>query len=410
MERELRARLGAGTRVMWVTHGVCTLNIVVFLAMALAGVSVWAPESLDILAWGGDFGPLLALEDEWWRLVTSSFLHVGVLHLASNLLGLWRFGTVVERLYGARAYLVLCAVSAVLASLASTLAYPYDVGAGASGIVFGVLGAALTAWRRHPRELPATLFLPSGDKGCLMTLVAFLVAPWRLGGPVAVFVLVVMGLTDRGVSIAGHAGGLAAGVAFALLVETRLGERTRAPWWKLGGAVLALVLATLGVRWRLRSDPRVHAELAELRHGTDPPHQHVTVTATLSTVEEMAAVLGRVATESPPGSFVVFAADAARNHFVQFIVADRQGVPHLLGEAVGNDHLEKPHQLDDARVQRLRARGWEAPTVDLPNFRREWQDPREPETWAAAATEALGVLREIYGLPDGAPFEMKIVE
>jgi hypothetical protein len=218
------------------------------------------------------------------------------------------------------------------------------------------------------------------------------------------------GLTDPEVSIAGHAGGLAAGVAFALLVETRLGERTRAPWWKLGGAVLALLLATLGVRGRLRADPEVHAELADLRHGTESEHEDMSTTAIITTVDEIASVLGRIASESSPGSSaVVFRADARRNRYVQFITEELEGTAHLLGEAVSNAFIEEPDQIDDARIQRLRDRGWAAPADDSSNFHRRWEEPQDPETWAAAAAETLAVLREVYGLPDGAPFEMEIV-
>src|SRR5207249_3684590 len=110
--------------------------------MILTGVSIFEPSIDDLLRWGADFGPSTT-GGQWWRLLTSSFLHVGVVHLLANLVGLATFGPLVERLYGSAAFLALYIVGALTASLASVSWNPVILSAGASGAIFAVVGATL---------------------------------------------------------------------------------------------------------------------------------------------------------------------------------------------------------------------------------------------------------------------------
>src|SRR5581483_1344781 len=75
------------------------INVLVFLAMALSGLSLWDPHSSQLLRWGANFGPL-TMDHQWWRLLTSMFVHVGLVHLLVNMWGLWVLGRVGEYLYG----------------------------------------------------------------------------------------------------------------------------------------------------------------------------------------------------------------------------------------------------------------------------------------------------------------------
>ena len=101
-----------------VTQALVGLNAVVFLAMVATGVSLMQPSTDSLLRWGADYGPRTTA-GEWWRLLSNTFLHVGLIHIAMNMVGLWQIGAVVERLLGHRAFLLVYLVSGVCGSLAS---------------------------------------------------------------------------------------------------------------------------------------------------------------------------------------------------------------------------------------------------------------------------------------------------
>src|SRR5262245_32702024 len=77
--------LNAMTPVVGVTPAVVAVNVVVWLVMVATGVSPLAPTGEDLYRWGADFGPATVLEGQWWRLLTSAFVHVGLIHLALNM-------------------------------------------------------------------------------------------------------------------------------------------------------------------------------------------------------------------------------------------------------------------------------------------------------------------------------------
>lgn len=126
-----------------VTWALVGLNVAVFLAMVASGLPVVGPTGEQALKWGADFGPL-TLDHQWWRILTSTFVHFGLIHIAFNMWCLWNLGSLAERLMGRAAYLLLYLVSGCVASVASLLWNPVRVSAGASGAIFGVAGALLS--------------------------------------------------------------------------------------------------------------------------------------------------------------------------------------------------------------------------------------------------------------------------
>src|SRR5438445_2043493 len=126
-----------------ITRLLVGLNVAVFIANAVAGVSVIAPSGEALLRWGADFGPR-TLSGEPWRLLTSTFLHFGIIHLALNMWCLWALGTLAEPLFGWAAFLLLYLLSGLGGSVLSMLVHPMVVSAGASGAVFGVAGGVIT--------------------------------------------------------------------------------------------------------------------------------------------------------------------------------------------------------------------------------------------------------------------------
>jgi membrane associated rhomboid family serine protease len=128
---------------------------------------------------------------EWWRLLTSIFLHAGLIHLALNAYALWIFGTIMEREIGRLATLGVFLTTGVFAGAASYAFAPgFIVAVGASGAVFGLVGAFITYnyLRRH--HVMAQARLRAALSMLLINLVIGLSIPaidWRahLGGVVA---------------------------------------------------------------------------------------------------------------------------------------------------------------------------------------------------------------------------------
>ena len=93
----------------------------------------------SMLRWGALYGPLVGT-GEWWRVLSVAFLHAGLWHLLLNMIALVYAGPIVERMVGPALFLVCYLMAAVVASSTSLLVHPTQVGVGASGAVFGVVG------------------------------------------------------------------------------------------------------------------------------------------------------------------------------------------------------------------------------------------------------------------------------
>ncbi len=125
-----------------VTYALIGLNVLVFLAMLVSGISFTNPTVLQLLQWGANFGPL-DRSGQWWRLLTACFLHIGFLHIAFNMYVLYQVGPFTERLFGSLRYLAVYLAAGVGGNLLGLWLHPMTVSAGASGAIFGVYGGLL---------------------------------------------------------------------------------------------------------------------------------------------------------------------------------------------------------------------------------------------------------------------------
>ena len=185
--------------------GVLTL---VYVVMVLSGVSPVEPTIGSLLSWGADFGPY-TLSGEWWRTLTSTFLHIGFLHLALNGWCLSRLGLLAEPLLGSGRFAALYLLSGLGGSLVSLAVHPLLVSAGASGAIFGVAGALIAL--RFLRHLPVTARSMRNS----------------LSGVVPFVIYNLLGGLGQGIDNAAHLGGLVSGFALGALlplpgVNTRL--------------------------------------------------------------------------------------------------------------------------------------------------------------------------------------------
>ncbi len=128
--------------------------------MLVGAVLIWATAISFFLDGSTDLGTLvrggamvrgLVHEGEWWRVIAFSFVHIGGLHLLVNVLGLWFLGRLVEDLFGPWRTVAIYAVAAIGGALASLFAVPAGIAAGASGAVYGLVGAVVVELSLHRR-------------------------------------------------------------------------------------------------------------------------------------------------------------------------------------------------------------------------------------------------------------------
>jgi membrane associated rhomboid family serine protease len=210
-----------------VTKALIAINVGVYLLELAAGGEINGTGNRIYLE-GVLFGPLVAAGD-WWRLFTSMFLHYGPIHLAFNMLALWWFGSAVEGVLGRGRYLLLYIVSGLAGSAGALLFSPESPTVGASGALFGILGAALVLERQR------TYVFGGGALGIIALNLVFTFA-------------------IPGISIGGHLGGLVGG-ALGMLALSRFG-RTHAVYGRPGLAgllgLLAIGLISIAVAyWRV---------------------------------------------------------------------------------------------------------------------------------------------------------------
>jgi rhomboid protease GluP len=152
------------------TYALTAINIAVFVAMVAHGVSPKSPSGEDLVRWGANLGwayyaePIVRgsnglivsgmYHGQWWRLVTATFEHVGVLHLATNMWCLWNLGLLGEPLLGPWGLAATYILTGVAGNLLSTAMSPYVVGAGASGAVFGIAGILIVLLSNKRLPIP----------------------------------------------------------------------------------------------------------------------------------------------------------------------------------------------------------------------------------------------------------------
>lgn len=179
------------------------VNGLVYAAMVLNGLGIMAFRSPDLLHWGATYGPAVQ-SGEWWRLLTGTFLHGGLLHILYNMVSLGLISWLLEASMGSIRLLALYLLSALGASLVSVWWHPNIVSVGASGAIFGLFGAAV-ALAVMPGRIPVA------DRGALLLIAGL------FGG-----ISLVLGFFAPFTDNAAHLGGLASGFLIGLLLTATM--------------------------------------------------------------------------------------------------------------------------------------------------------------------------------------------
>ncbi len=200
------------------TYVLIAINVIAFVATASAGSSL-SGTSGTVYQHGALYGPAVA-DGDWWRIITAGFLHAGLLHIAFNMYFLYFLGTLLEPAIGKLRFGIIYFVSLVGGSFGALLLSPNSVTVGASGAVFGMMGAAILAMRARGID------------------------PMQSG--LGVTLLLNLGITFLipGIAIGGHLGGLAAGFVVGYLMF-EVAERRRVASNVIYGASVGLGLALL---------------------------------------------------------------------------------------------------------------------------------------------------------------------
>ncbi len=194
--RAARQRVGraavAGTGAL-VTKTLIGLNVVIYLVSIAQGAGGLQPAQEFINRWA--LNGFAVSEGEWYRLLTSAFLHASLIHLAFNMLMLWWFGQALEAAVGRARFLGIYLVSAISGAAGALLLSGEFVNTvGASGAVFGILGAGLVLERRH-------IYVFGG--GALFVVVLNIAFTFAVSN----------------ISIGGHLGGLVGGIVSMLALS-----------------------------------------------------------------------------------------------------------------------------------------------------------------------------------------------
>jgi membrane associated rhomboid family serine protease len=192
---KVRRAAGEGTGFM-VTNALIVINVIVYLAQASGSGSFGNPAGEVFQE--GYLSAARVADGEWWRLVTNEFLHGNPIHLFFNMLMLWWFGRPLEAMLGRGRFLAIYFLSVLAGSAGALLVSPDIATIGASGAVFGILGAGLVLERNRINVF---------------------------GGSALFVVLLNLAFTFAVgyVSIGGHVGGLMGG-ALTVLVLSRFGK------------------------------------------------------------------------------------------------------------------------------------------------------------------------------------------
>jgi membrane associated rhomboid family serine protease len=184
-----------------VTYALIALNVIAFVAELGSGAGVASRGGGTIISDGALNGPAIADHSEYWRLITSGFLHAGLIHIGFNMYLLYILGQILEPAIGRVRFAALYFTALLAGSFGALLVQPDANTVGASGAVFGLMGGAVVAMRARGFD------------------------PMASGIPALILLNLVFSFVFPGISWGGHIGGLiGGGVAAFFLV--RVGERS----------------------------------------------------------------------------------------------------------------------------------------------------------------------------------------
>lgn len=220
-------RLARAWREAPVSYGLMALLTAIFALETAWGGST---DTRTLLKMGANTRELVA-EGEWWRLISANFLHIGVGHWAVNTYSLFAVGPAMEAFFGPFRFWMVFLVAGAAGAGASALAHPHGLSAGASGAIFGLIGAMLALGLRE-----GTGIAPFQKKAMRQVALSTLA------------INVVLAFAIRGLDHFAHAGGFIAGLLLATLLGPSAawgGPKRRRAAWAVGAAASLVAAGAL---------------------------------------------------------------------------------------------------------------------------------------------------------------------
>jgi rhomboid protease GluP len=243
-------------RSFWVTapatYVLVGINVAVFVLMLLRHVSGLSPTPEQLMQWGANNAGSVLVQGAWWRIVTAMFVHVGILHLATNMWCLWNLGLLAEPLMGSFGVVAVYVLTGAAGNLLSVLwnGVRYNVahvphqafdplayfppGAGASGAVFGIAGALIVLLKSQRLPVP-----PDELKRLRKSVIYFAAINLVIG--LTISLDVVSSRTGISIDNSAHLGGVLCGLLFAAPMVPRIGNPKRVFLTRLQVAVWMIV-------------------------------------------------------------------------------------------------------------------------------------------------------------------------
>lgn len=181
-----------------VTTTLIAMNIIMFIISVIISGDILNIDVYTLLTLGAKYGPLIEA-GQWWRLITCTFLHGGLMHIAFNMYSLYILGSQLEPVFSKTKYIILYIISGLAASILGNILLPNTVSIGASGAIFGLLGALLVFVIKNKDNI---------NKGALSNLV------------MVIGINLFIGATTPSIDNYAHIGGLGMGILIGIILLT----------------------------------------------------------------------------------------------------------------------------------------------------------------------------------------------
>jgi rhomboid protease GluP len=354
-----RESLRARTPHVIITPAIVAINVAVTVCILFGANAIGDPDTL--VGWGASLGPRTT-NGEWWRLVTSTFVHTGILHLLVNVTILIQLGAVLERLVGRLVFAAVYVFAGVFSVLTHLSSHPVAASAGASGAVFGLYGLLIGSliWQMFQSHNGDE---PDAEETAPPRVTIPLTAMKRLGYGAALFI-VYNGV--NGLAGAPEFAGLIVGLGYGLVLGWRAVDQQPRPR-HVAAAMAASGVIAVACALPLRNIADVKPEIARV----------------IATEERTAAEYQSALPAFKKGRIT---AEALADLAERTIMPALQAVDARL-EALRNVPPEHQSLVSDAREYvRLRCQSWR---LRADAIRRTNSAPRRPSAGAADASPRL---------------------
>ena len=183
------------------TYTIILFNLFIYLVSALLSGDLVDMDLEALVHLGALFGPLVVLEEQWWRLFTAMFLHGGMTHLLMNMFSLYIVGRAAQTYFDTKSYISIYFFSGLIGGLVSLYVHPVSVGVGASGAIFGIFGALAGFFLAHREKIAAHSKAFMKDFSIIIGINLFI------------------GFSIEAVDVSAHIGGLVVGFVGGFLIS-----------------------------------------------------------------------------------------------------------------------------------------------------------------------------------------------